>query len=141
MISKSSGNPVDGGFENGPEGKAQCFVGGVLHAAGRPHGFTGGVRQFEVSIHCLETKTNKCCSPSLCNYVHNSNLKPKSILLISTYLYSIFYHSCVHTIFPLHIMYRLSFYMSMQTPASTSVTCSSSLCLEVQGSNLTTLMT
>lgn len=58
MISKSSGNPVDGGFESGPEGKAQCFVSGVLHAAGRPHGFTGGVRQFEMSIHCLERKTN-----------------------------------------------------------------------------------
>lgn len=71
MISKSSGNPVDGGFESGPEGKAQCFVSGVLHAAG-PHGFTGGVRQFEVSIHCLETTTNKSCSPSLYNYAHNT---------------------------------------------------------------------
>lgn len=59
MISKSSGNPVDGSFESGPEGKAQCFVSGVLHAAGRPHGFTGGVRQLEVSIHCLETKETK----------------------------------------------------------------------------------
>lgn len=56
MISKSSGNPVDGGFESGPEGKAQGFVRGVLQAAGRPHGFTGGVGQFEVSVHRLETK-------------------------------------------------------------------------------------
>lgn len=71
MISKSSGNPVDGGFESGPEGKAQRFVSGVLHAAGRPHGFTRGVRQFKVSIHRLEMKTNKSWNPSLYNYVHN----------------------------------------------------------------------
>lgn len=43
MISKSGRDPIDGGLESGSEGKAQCFVSGVLHAAGRPHGFTGGV--------------------------------------------------------------------------------------------------
>lgn len=71
MVSKSSGNSVNGSFESGSEGKAQCFVSGVLHAAGRPQRFTGGVRQFEVSIHRLETKTKKSCNPSLYNYVHN----------------------------------------------------------------------
>lgn len=56
MIPKSSCYPVDGSLESGPEGKAQCFVSGVAHAAGRPDGFTGGVRQLEVSIYCLKTK-------------------------------------------------------------------------------------
>lgn len=44
MIAKSSGYPVDGSLERGPQGKAQCFVGGVLHAASGPAGFTGSVR-------------------------------------------------------------------------------------------------
>lgn len=53
MSSKSSCYPVDGSLEIGPEGKAQRFVSGVTHAAGRPDRFTGGVRQLEVSIYCL----------------------------------------------------------------------------------------
>lgn len=56
MISKSGRDPVDGGLESGSEGKAQCFVSGVLHAAGRPHWFTGGVGELEVSIHRLKMK-------------------------------------------------------------------------------------
>lgn len=55
MISKCCGYPVDGSLESGPQGEAQCLVGGVLHAAGRPDGFTGGVRQLEVSIYGLKT--------------------------------------------------------------------------------------
>lgn len=54
MIPKSGGYPVDGSLERGPQGKAQCFVGGILHAATRPAGFTGSVRQLEVSVHGLE---------------------------------------------------------------------------------------
>lgn len=56
MISERSRNPVDGSLESDPEGKPQCFVSGVLHAAARPHGFTGGVGQLEVSIHRLKMK-------------------------------------------------------------------------------------
>lgn len=59
MISKSGRDPVDGGLESGSEGKAQCFVSGVLHAAGRPHWFTGGVGELEVSIHRLKMKKKK----------------------------------------------------------------------------------
>lgn len=55
MISKCCGYPVDGSLESGPQGEAQCLVGGVLHAAGRPGGFTGSVRQLEVSIYDLKT--------------------------------------------------------------------------------------
>lgn len=55
MSSKSSCYPVDGSLEIGPEGKAQRFVSGVTHAAGRPDRFTGGMRQLEVSIYCLKT--------------------------------------------------------------------------------------
>lgn len=65
MMSESSGYPVDGGLESGPESKAQCFVCGVPHAARRLHGFTGGVGQLEVSIHCLQTEEGRaghdCC--------------------------------------------------------------------------------
>lgn len=56
MISESGCYPVDGSLESGPEGKAQCFVRGVAHAAGRPDRFTGGMRQLEVSIYCLKTR-------------------------------------------------------------------------------------
>lgn len=55
MISKCCGYPVDGSLESGPQGEAQCLVGGVLHAAGRPDGFTGSMRQLEVSIYGLKT--------------------------------------------------------------------------------------
>lgn len=82
MISKSGGNPVDGGFESGPKGKAQCFVSGVLHAAGRPHGFTGGVRQLEVSIYRLETNTGKFCNPSLCNCADNIKRNSQQSMLL-----------------------------------------------------------
>lgn len=56
MISKSSSYPVDGSLESGPEGKAQCFVSGISHAAGGPHGFTGGMGQLEVPIYSLKKK-------------------------------------------------------------------------------------
>lgn len=54
MIPKSSGYPVDGSLERGTQGKAQCFVGGILHAAAWPAGFTGSVRQLEVSVYSLK---------------------------------------------------------------------------------------
>lgn len=54
MIPKSGGYPVDGSLERGPQCKAQCFMGGIRHAAARPAGFTGSVRQLEVSVHGLK---------------------------------------------------------------------------------------
>lgn len=64
MIPEGGGYPVDGGLERGPQGKAQGFMGGVLHAAARPAGFTGGVRQLEVSVHGLkrtvDQRVSKC---------------------------------------------------------------------------------
>lgn len=56
MIAKSGRYPVDGGLECGPESKAQRFVSRVSHAARRPDGLTGGVRQLEVAVHSLETR-------------------------------------------------------------------------------------
>lgn len=56
MISKGSCYPVDGSLEVGPESKAEGFVCGVSHDAARPDGFTGRMRQLEVSIYCLKTR-------------------------------------------------------------------------------------
>lgn len=56
MISKGGGYPVKGSLECGPESKAQCFVGGVSHAAGRPDWLTGSMRQLEVSVYSLKIK-------------------------------------------------------------------------------------
>lgn len=56
MITESGCYPVDGSLERGPESKAQCFVSGVSHAARRPDGLTGGVRQLEVAVYSLETE-------------------------------------------------------------------------------------
>lgn len=54
--SEGGGYPVDGGLERGSEGEAQRFVGGVSQTDGGPDGFTGGVRQLEVSVHSLRFK-------------------------------------------------------------------------------------
>lgn len=63
MIPKGSGYPVDGSLERGPQSEAQCFVGGVLHAAAGPAGFTGSVRQLEVSVHGLKRmKIRNACA-------------------------------------------------------------------------------
>lgn len=69
MISESGRYPVDGGLERGPEGEAQRLVRGVSHAAARPDGFTGGVRQLEVSIDCLEEKHRTRCEARVRNGV------------------------------------------------------------------------
>lgn len=71
MISKRRCYPVDGSLESGPESKAQCFVSWVSHAACRPHWFTGGMRQLEVSIYCLKTKRtqHKSCQQKHYHFV------------------------------------------------------------------------
>ena len=76
MVSKSGCYPVDGGLESGPEGKAQCFVSGVSHAAGRPDGLAGGVRQLEVAIYCLKTERRR---EDCRQWVHRDDLTSVSL--------------------------------------------------------------
>lgn len=56
VLSERGGDPVDGRLQRRPQSEAQCFVRGVSDAAQRPHGFTGGMRQLEVSVHRLPTR-------------------------------------------------------------------------------------
>lgn len=110
MISERSRNPVDGSLESGPEGKPQCFVSGVLHAAARPQWFTGGVGQLEVSIHRLKMKKNNFCKPSLyCNIQSRtqkrgicSNWKQVKYKSITMYIKK----DCSINIYPLFFFYN-----------------------------------